>query len=84
MVTFVDGWVSTRDKLDTKRLTNQNGIGWAEKWASVGPCRAHPRRQRRRQRRRVLDPRVVFARRVTTPSLLRACQITLATSSNAF
>jgi len=33
----VDGWVITRDRLDTKRLTDQNGLGYAEKWASVSP-----------------------------------------------
>jgi len=27
-----------RHKLDTKRLTDQNGRGWAEKWKSLSPC----------------------------------------------
>ena len=41
-------WVITRHKLDTKRLTDQNGSGSAEEWTSVSPCLLPPRVTRRR------------------------------------
>ena len=43
-VPSVDSLVITRHKLDTNRLTYQNGSGEVERWASVRPCRAVGRR----------------------------------------
>jgi len=42
-------WASVSHKLDTERLTDQNGLGTAEKWASVSPCIQMTGRHRQRR-----------------------------------